>query len=55
MKNEKKFDLMKFDLLALSPVPLCVPLNKNLTQIVSLNKKIVNFRDIKDQNGLFSR
>ncbi len=35
--------------------PLRVPLNKNLTQIVPPNKKMANFRDKKDQNGLFSR
>jgi hypothetical protein len=35
--------------------PLRVPLNKNLTQIVPPNEKMANFRDKKDQNGLFSR
>ncbi len=37
----------------INAVPLLVPLNKNLTQIVPLIKKILNFRDIKDQNRLF--
>jgi hypothetical protein len=34
--------------------PLCVPLNKKMTQIVPPNEKMGNFRDKKDQNGLFS-
>ncbi len=35
--------------------PLHVLLNKNLTQFVPSNKKMVHCRDKKDRNGLFSR
>jgi hypothetical protein len=34
--------------------PLRIPLNKKLTQIAPPDEKMGNFRDKKDQNGLFS-